>query len=105
MLAFAKPAHLSCFLFYGLLSVAPYCVPGGVKVVSEVRGLHVAGSLRSTDDSPRKTGTVTEKIGSRTRANGPVVTSSVFSDSSTPMRPQTVLDAYRRTDWAVEEAN
>jgi hypothetical protein len=28
-----------------LMRVAPYCVPGGVRVVSEVRGLHVAGRL------------------------------------------------------------
>ena len=32
--AFAKPAYLSRFLFYGLLCVAPYCAPGGVRVVS-----------------------------------------------------------------------
>ena len=32
--AFAKPAYLSHFLFYGMLSVAPYCVPGGVRAVS-----------------------------------------------------------------------
>ncbi len=32
--AFAKPAYVSRFLFYGLPHVAPYCAPGGVKVVS-----------------------------------------------------------------------
>jgi len=39
----AKPAYLSRFLFSGLLRVAPYCVPGGVRVVSGVRALPVAG--------------------------------------------------------------
>jgi hypothetical protein len=39
-----NPVHRSRFLYSALPSVAPYCVPGGVKVVSEVRGLHVAGS-------------------------------------------------------------
>ena len=32
--AFAKPAYLSRFLFYGLLGVAGCCAPGGVRVVS-----------------------------------------------------------------------
>jgi hypothetical protein len=41
----ANPAYLSRFLFYGLPCVAPYCVPGGVRVVSEVRALPVAGSF------------------------------------------------------------
>jgi hypothetical protein len=31
----ANPPYLSHFLFSGLLRVAPYCVPGGVRVVSE----------------------------------------------------------------------
>ncbi len=35
----AKPVFLSRFAFFGLHGVAPYCVPGGVKVVSEVAGL------------------------------------------------------------------
>ena len=30
----AKPAYLSQFPFYALLGVAPYCVPGGIGVVS-----------------------------------------------------------------------
>jgi uncharacterized membrane protein YedE/YeeE len=30
----ANPAFLGGFLFSGLLSVAPYCVPGGIRVVS-----------------------------------------------------------------------
>jgi hypothetical protein len=30
----ANPAYLSLFLFSGLPCVAPYCVPGGVRVVS-----------------------------------------------------------------------
>src|SRR5215211_6487030 len=30
----AIPVYLSRFLFSGLLSVAPYCVPGGIRVVS-----------------------------------------------------------------------
>jgi len=31
----ANPAYLSRFLFYALLRVARYCVPGGVKVVCQ----------------------------------------------------------------------
>ena len=31
---FANPAYLEGFLFPGLPSVAPYCVPGGIRVVS-----------------------------------------------------------------------
>src|SRR5918994_2026771 len=30
----ANPAYLEGFLFHGLPSVAPYCVPGGIRVVS-----------------------------------------------------------------------
>jgi hypothetical protein len=30
----ANPAYLKGILFSGLLRVAPYCVPGGVRVVS-----------------------------------------------------------------------
>ena len=30
----AIPAYLSGFLFHGLPCVAPYCVPGGIRVVS-----------------------------------------------------------------------
>jgi hypothetical protein len=33
----ANPAFLSDFLCSGLLGVAPYCVPGGIRVVSGVR--------------------------------------------------------------------
>jgi hypothetical protein len=32
---FANPPYLCCFLFSGLLRVAPYCVPGGIRVVSK----------------------------------------------------------------------
>ncbi len=31
----ANPAYLGRFLFLGLPSVAPYCAPGGVRVVSK----------------------------------------------------------------------
>jgi len=41
----AKPAYLGGFLCSGLLRVAPYCVPGGVRVVSNERGLRVADPL------------------------------------------------------------
>jgi hypothetical protein len=41
----ANPASLGGFLCSGLLSVAPYCAPGGIRVVSENRGLGVAGSF------------------------------------------------------------
>ena len=34
MQGFANPAYLRGFLFSALPSVAPYCIPGGVKVVS-----------------------------------------------------------------------
>jgi hypothetical protein len=37
----ANPAYLGGFLFSGLLRVAPYCVPGGIRVVStEAQLLH-----------------------------------------------------------------
>ncbi len=38
---FANPVNLSRFLFSALLGVAPYCARGGIRVVSEVRGLPV----------------------------------------------------------------
>ena len=41
----ANTPYLSRSLFSALPSVAPYCVPGGVRVVSKVRGLRVAGSF------------------------------------------------------------
>jgi hypothetical protein len=31
----ANAAYLEGFLFSGLLGVAPYCVPGGIRVVSK----------------------------------------------------------------------
>ncbi len=40
----ANSAYLSRFLFSALPSVAPYCVLGGVRVVSGDRGLEVAES-------------------------------------------------------------
>jgi hypothetical protein len=39
----ANATYLEGFPFPALLSVAPYCVPGCVRVVSRVRGLAVAG--------------------------------------------------------------
>ena len=36
----AKPAFLSRFLFCGLPSVAPYCAPGGIRLVSEAGRWH-----------------------------------------------------------------
>src|SRR5215204_5593968 len=33
---FGKPAYLGGFLCCGLLRVAPYCVPGGIRVVSRL---------------------------------------------------------------------
>ena len=41
----AKPPFLGGFLFPDLQSVAPYCVPGGIRVVSGERGLRDAGSF------------------------------------------------------------
>jgi hypothetical protein len=41
----ANPAYISQFLFPGLLHIAPYCVPGGVRVVSEVSGSHITDSF------------------------------------------------------------
>jgi hypothetical protein len=43
----ANPAFLSGFLCSALLCVAPYCVPGSVRVVSGGRGLRIAGFLAS----------------------------------------------------------
>jgi hypothetical protein len=37
MQGIANPAYLGGFLLSGLLRVAPYCVPGDVRVVSEIR--------------------------------------------------------------------
>ena len=45
MLKFANAAYLEGFPFPALLSVAPYCVPGGVRVVSNGRGLRTADSF------------------------------------------------------------
>jgi hypothetical protein len=42
-----KPAFLSDFLCSGLLRVAPYCVPGGIRVVSEVHRSRVANPFAS----------------------------------------------------------
>ena len=41
----ANPAYLEGFLCSRLPRVAPYCVPGGIRVVSKARGSRVAGSL------------------------------------------------------------
>ena len=38
----ANPAYPGGFLFSGLLRVAPYCVPGGIRAVSENGGLGAA---------------------------------------------------------------
>lgn len=43
----ANAAYLRVFFYSALLHVAPYCVPGGIKMVSEVRGSHVSGYLAS----------------------------------------------------------
>jgi hypothetical protein len=43
---FANPLYLRQFLFSALLCVAPYCVPGGVRVVSSGVGFQVlTGSI------------------------------------------------------------
>jgi hypothetical protein len=41
----ASAAYLEGFPFSGLLSVAPYCVPDGIRVVSRVRALALPHSL------------------------------------------------------------
>ena len=41
----ANPRYLSLFPFSALLCVAPYCAPGGVRVVSGNSGLGVAGTI------------------------------------------------------------
>jgi hypothetical protein len=38
----ANPAYLSRLLFSGLPCVAPYCAPGGIRVVSKGYGLRIA---------------------------------------------------------------
>jgi hypothetical protein len=38
----ANPAYLGGFLCSGLLRVAPYCIPGGIRVVSEAGGGHLS---------------------------------------------------------------
>ena len=49
----ANPAFLGAFLRSGLLRVAPYCVPGGARGVSNVCGLCVADPL-ALDWRPRE---------------------------------------------------
>ncbi len=48
-----NPAYLSRFPFSGLPCIAPYCVPGGVRVVSSGVGFQVLagsiGKLRSAE--------------------------------------------------------
>ena len=44
---FANPLYLSRILFSAFPHVAGYCAPGGIRVVSGVRGLSVAGSCSS----------------------------------------------------------
>jgi hypothetical protein len=41
----AKTAYLAGFLCSELQRVAPYCVPGGIRVVSKDRGLRIAGNF------------------------------------------------------------
>src|SRR5215212_8643883 len=49
----ANPAFLSWFLCSGLLSVAPYCAPGGISVVSRgISGYARCGSLYSSHGWP-----------------------------------------------------
>src|SRR5918995_972726 len=92
----AIPAHLGGFLCSGLLPVAPYCVPGGVRVVSisphirrtpsstaarQVRPVEEGGPVRwksdpsmklvvisSTSTSSRLTSSSTVSVSSTTRA-------------------------------------
>ncbi len=45
MQGIANAAYLEGFPFSTLLSVAPYCAPGGIRVVSGVCGLRVANSF------------------------------------------------------------
>jgi hypothetical protein len=47
LLRLTNPAYLSCFLFSGLQRVAPYCVPGAVRMVSKVREFHVTVCMSS----------------------------------------------------------
>ena len=46
---FANPAYLQGFLFSGLLSVAPYCVPGGIRLVS-IQPLHPRNTVRRSHE-------------------------------------------------------
>jgi hypothetical protein len=43
----ANAAYLGDFLCSGLLSVAPYCVPGDIRVVSEAGGRKLSYLLAS----------------------------------------------------------
>jgi hypothetical protein len=45
LLGFANTPYSRGFLYSGLQSVAPHCVPGGVRVVSEVSGSHITDSF------------------------------------------------------------
>jgi hypothetical protein len=66
----ANAAYLEGFLFSGLLHVAPYCAPGGVRVVSSVvstpwisRGrFHCARYVRRDGDGLPSTGRVHARL-------------------------------------------
>jgi len=48
----AIPAFLSGLLFSGLLRVAPYCAPGGIRVVSKMLFfIVVCGDLEATQST------------------------------------------------------
>jgi hypothetical protein len=48
----AEPAYLGGFLCCGLLRVAPYCVPGGIRVVSKMLFfIVVCGDLEATQST------------------------------------------------------
>ena len=62
---FANPAYLSGFLCSGLQSVAPYCVPGGVRVVAILLSyLHDAFWWAHLSSSCRTVGPLTLLIAS-----------------------------------------
>ena len=70
----ANAAYLSRNRFCGLLYVAPYCVPGGVRVVSKGCRLRLAGSF-AFDGHVRKE----EGLGTSSHASYPRISSSCLS--------------------------
>src|SRR5215216_1109225 len=70
----ANPAYLKGFLFSALLRVAPYCVPGGIRVVS------MSPSYRSSTKSSLRFSSVVAQ-GAATKRRAPAASSPLLPSS------------------------